>query len=472
MAAGLINTTSVQAVDLFSGVVIEDVSEVNSFPELEGGEYQSSELADWLFGGEMEMFSDELFGEEPLLSEAFAGEAIDQEIQKALSWNENGDFLAALQILRDIVKRTNFAEIKPQYYLAKQYILCFENGLVNANVKSEYKGNMDYHMQGVQAKMFGSELSLEEKGFYIAGMNDLKRRYRALGFDNDLVLGTDDSSASSVNTNFEILADLNVDGGTPRTNQNQTVTPDDNSGTANVTSETSSTGLLSADALGGDLARVAEINEAAALNITSASQIDEATAKKMLKGIGFLRNGWDFEKALKAMRISYYRRGEIALDQTMKERIFENWKSWKEAVTKYSNYPTISEKKNPEMYKRWIDNAAGQLTSVPEAQRIPLMRSLMTTESGRSHWKNFVPIVSWAGAIGTGQFLYATAKGQDINPYDPADNIKGIAKYLNKLIRRSGMRKGLAQYNGGTNPPTKSYTHYADGIINRMERMA
>lgn len=214
-------------------------------------------------------------------------------------------------------------------------------------------------------------------------------------------------------------------------------------------------------------------NPIASLNITSPEQIDRSTAEKILKGLGIMNGKRTFDEALSIIKWSNtYKSSGASFNAQMKEYLFKHYKSYKQALEKWGAYSEISEQATPELYESWIKEAANQLTSIEAAKRIPLMKSLMTQESGRVHWKSHVPVVSYAGAIGTGQFMYATAEGTDINPYDPQENIAGIAKYLNGLIKANGLRKGLACYNGGNKPPTDSYTKYADPIISRMNKIA
>lgn len=214
-------------------------------------------------------------------------------------------------------------------------------------------------------------------------------------------------------------------------------------------------------------------NPIASLNISSPEQIDRDTAEKILKGLGIMNANRGFEKALTVINWSntYKNRSSVPFDSKMKGYLFKHYQSYKQALEKWGSYSEISEKATPDLYDSWIRSAASQLTAVEESRRIPLMKSLMTQESGRTQWRNHVPIISYAGAIGTGQFMYATAEGIGINPYDPQENITGIAKYLNGLIRADGLEKGLARYNGGNNPPGSSY-QYASAIMNRMSNIA
>lgn len=205
----------------------------------------------------------------------------------------------------------------------------------------------------------------------------------------------------------------------------------------------------------------------ASLNLSGPNAIGRAEAEIILRDCGFIcsRNP-TFERAMGALGTGYYQRGRSTLDAKSREWLFQQYTWYRQALSRYGQYPTISAQATPDLYKQWVREAAQQLTAVPAAQREKLMLSLMTTESGRTQWTNFTPVVSNCGAIGFGQFLPATAAGTHINPYDPKENILGIAKYLNGLIKKHGNRKGLACYNGGGNPPSSSYA-YADRILSR-----
>jgi soluble lytic murein transglycosylase-like protein len=74
-----------------------------------------------------------------------------------------------------------------------------------------------------------------------------------------------------------------------------------------------------------------------------------------------------------------------------------------------------------------------------------LLTALVWTES------SFVPdAVSHAGAIGLAQLMPATADALGVDPFDPAQNLEGGAKYLRQMIDRFGrVDLALAAYNAG-----------------------
>lgn len=225
------------------------------------------------------------------------------------------------------------------------------------------------------------------------------------------------------------------------------------------------------------------------LNITDPSQIGPREAALILDGTGFLdprvvrrhtppaRN--PTEAGLMALSWgSEYRRprGRVPLNDEMKRRLFDQYRLMREALSRYGGAPEISARSHPQHYDAWVRNASSELTHVNPSEREALMRSLMTTESGRTQWRNHRPVVSYAGAVGFGQFLPATARGLNINPYDPQQNIQGIGRYVNQLIgqaKRRGLQGrqavawALAAYNGGTNFPRSSVA-YAEGILDRL----
>jgi hypothetical protein len=58
--------------------------------------------------------------------------------------------------------------------------------------------------------------------------------------------------------------------------------------------------------------------------------------------------------------------------------------------------------------------------------------------------------VSRAGAIGLGQLLPETARAHGVDPWNPADNLRGTAAHLGYWLSRCGYTNGIAAYNGGT----------------------
>jgi len=240
-------------------------------------------------------------------------------------------------------------------------------------------------------------------------------------------------------------------------------------------------------------------NPIGGLNISSADEINEQNARTILHGMGLMGPGsyhnLSYEAALAGLcnGLTYKRfdrpysgasgngcqgiglNDRIAAQgqtesKTMKEYIFEEYQLLGTALERYSDHPTISRDETPELFNGWIDEAANELTALPAAQRRPLIDSLMTTESGRTHWRNFIPVASNQGAFGFGQFLSRTATVQyNINHYDPGENLKGIAIMLNDRMTNNGdsIREALMFYNGGSSGSAESRT-YADNILARV----
>lgn len=214
-------------------------------------------------------------------------------------------------------------------------------------------------------------------------------------------------------------------------------------------------------------------NPILSLELNSSEQIGEAEAKTILQGMGLLKGKRSYESALKGLRYGHTyggMRSAVSLNPRMKAMLFDEYQKLKTALNRYKDYPVISRSAQPELFNGWVKDAATELKSIPNTnRRTALMRALMSKETDFVHWENFIPTMGGRADTGFGQILPATAKELGINPYDPGDNIKGIAKYLNKLIARHGEREALARYNGGNTPPAKSYA-YADDILGRVPR--
>ncbi|GHF94666.1 hypothetical protein GCM10017783_03390 [Deinococcus piscis] len=94
----------------------------------------------------------------------------------------------------------------------------------------------------------------------------------------------------------------------------------------------------------------------------------------------------------------------------------------------------------PQEYSVWLRQYA-QAEGVPEA----LLFSLVWHESGFCQ-----NAVSYAGAIGLGQLMPATAQGLGVNPYNAQQNLWGTARYLRQQYQRFGRTElALAAYNAG-----------------------
>lgn len=99
-------------------------------------------------------------------------------------------------------------------------------------------------------------------------------------------------------------------------------------------------------------------------------------------------------------------------------------------------------------FKSMIQSAANQYGLDPT-----LFEALVETES------NFDPSArSKAGAMGLTQLMPSTAQMLGVkNPFDPAQNLQGGAKYLSNLIQQFGgnVEWALAAYNAGPGAVTK-----------------
>lgn len=97
----------------------------------------------------------------------------------------------------------------------------------------------------------------------------------------------------------------------------------------------------------------------------------------------------------------------------------------------------------PTAGRRWADQIDAAATRHGLDPR--LLAALVRAESGfrqeaRSH----------AGAIGLAQLMPATARGLGVDPYDPAQNLDGGARFLKSMLRQFGSNElALAAYNAG-----------------------
>ena len=112
-----------------------------------------------------------------------------------------------------------------------------------------------------------------------------------------------------------------------------------------------------------------------------------------------------------------------------------------------------------------VARAAARRYGVPE----DLFLRLVAQESG---WN--ASAKSHKGAIGLAQLMPGTARGLNVNPHDPAQNLDGGARYLAKQYQTfKSWRLALAAYNAGPGavekyggvPPYKETRGYVKAIL-------
>lgn len=112
-----------------------------------------------------------------------------------------------------------------------------------------------------------------------------------------------------------------------------------------------------------------------------------------------------------------------------------------------------------------VARAAARRHGVPE----DLFLRLIAQESG---WN--ATAKSHKGAIGLAQLMPGTARGLNVNPHDPAQNLDGGARYLAKQYKTfKSWRLALAAYNAGPGavekyggvPPYKETRGYVKAIL-------
>ena len=404
---------------------------------------------------------------------SWEAETVNYGIRQALLINETGSKKDALEILRNLSVKTQFKNIKAKYFLAKQYIVVLESDSLQDYEKKDYLDSVRSLLKEVESEIRTStELSADQKEYYAEGLQDLTARFARLG-------GTGFSLASSTPTVVATPVPVQTQTGTVQ--QIQADAPADRmlSGTPTDSGSVNFGGGATVDSRTDPNAT----NPVLSMNIRSAQDLDAATAQRIFEGTNLMSRSRNFTEALGRLAYgwtydsSYVNNRNLTLDSTVRSRngrtykmrdlVFQEYTWLKEALAKYPNMPEISARRQPEQFARWTERASRELTALPQGQRLAVMRALMSHESGRIHWRNYRVTMGAAAEIGLGQFMPATAKGQGINPYDPEENIIGIAKYLNQCIRDRGgnLRQGLATYNGGNgNYQTAQAQRYANSV--------
>ena len=127
---------------------------------------------------------------------------------------------------------------------------------------------------------------------------------------------------------------------------------------------------------------------------------------------------------------------------------------------------TVTPTETPANIKALIQKAAGDNNVDPA-----LLDALVATES------DYNPsAVSNKRAVGLTQLMPDTARGLGVtNPFDPAQNLQGGAKYLSQLISRfdGNLTNAIAAYNAGPGavdrhggvPPYKETRAYVDRVL-------
>ncbi len=116
--------------------------------------------------------------------------------------------------------------------------------------------------------------------------------------------------------------------------------------------------------------------------------------------------------------------------------------------------------------QHWEDTVAAAARHGLEAE---LLASLVWQES-----RYCADAVSPAGAIGLGQLMPMTAQGLGVDPWQPAENLEGAARYLRAQLDTFGnLEHALAAYNAGPNavkryggvPPYDETQAYVPAVI-------
>jgi soluble lytic murein transglycosylase-like protein len=141
-----------------------------------------------------------------------------------------------------------------------------------------------------------------------------------------------------------------------------------------------------------------------------------------------------------------------------------------------SNYATVLRTINPHLQVHESLAYARSLLADSERTNLDpnLIMALVTVESS---WRPAA--VSSHGARGLGQLMPTTAARLGVNPWDPAENLRGASSYLRTLVNRfagrgvNAMRDAIGAYNAGPRaveryrglPPNYETRHYVTKVL-------
>lgn len=386
---------------------------------------------------------------------ALEANSVDSEISRAIALSDSGKRREALDILRALVVTTRFSNLKAKYFLAKQYVLVLEGNDALSHERKDFLDNLVAYLSEIRSELSNSELTADQRDFYRRELEDLQRRAQALGAEGVTVTVAAAPAPAVVST------------------EARPVEP--------VRDQPASTSFGGGATVDSRVDPDAS-NPVLAMNITDASQITDDIARQILQGTNLMSRSRNLQDAYGRLAYGWtydsdYVGGQgLSLNSTVRNRyksyvvrdlVFKEYTLLKQALQKYPGMPEISARTQPEKFRQWTERASRELTALPANQRLRVMQALMSHESGKIHWRNYRVTMGAAAEVGLGQFMPATAEAQNINPYDPEENIIGIARYLNQCIRDRGgdLRQGLATYNGGGgNYRTAQAQRYASSV--------
>ncbi len=94
---------------------------------------------------------------------------------------------------------------------------------------------------------------------------------------------------------------------------------------------------------------------------------------------------------------------------------------------------------------RYLRDPGVRAAGLSSSEWLAFFRANIAIESGFD-----AEIISPAGAIGLGQLMPDTAKGLGVDPFDPAENLDGSARYLLEQLQTFKSKElALAAYNAG-----------------------
>ncbi|MFC1743245.1 hypothetical protein ACFL35_04570 [Candidatus Riflebacteria bacterium] len=223
------------------------------------------------------------------------------------------------------------------------------------------------------------------------------------------------------------------------------------------------------------------------LALAKADDINQKNLEKILSCIGYSHKKKNTRGLLINFQIANftpYQRKKMKLgelNEETKTRLYKHFLLYQQALQKY---PDANIDSKHQKFGDWVAKAAENIKNLPVVKTgeqklltgTALFEGLIHQETGNfGHFDEHKVTVSKTrsyvvGAIGFTQLMPYNAFNYKVNPYEPADNLKGGAMFINCLLgqAKGWLKKGedgnmqvakaLAFYNGGRQDLLKKYT--------------